>query len=56
MNGEGFRDPTADAAIGRLTREEQAYKHFGVKIGQEVTLLLENGNPSADVLGAGAVS
>ena len=40
MNGEGFRDPTADAAIGRLTREEQAYKHFG----EEITLVIENGN------------
>ena len=44
MNGEGFRDPTADAAISRLTREEQAYERFGVKTGQEVTLVIENGN------------
>ena len=28
----------------RISGSDSRYKHFGVKIGQEVTLVLENGN------------
>ncbi len=41
MNGEGFKDPTADRAIGRVVREE-AYERFGVRLGQIVTITERN--------------
>lgn len=41
MNGEGFKDPTADRAIGRVAREE-AYERFGVRIGQIVAITERN--------------
>lgn len=41
MNGEGFKDPTADRAIGRVVQEE-AYERFGVRLGQIVTITERN--------------